>query len=567
MPGPLKSSGRSWPQAPALVERLHQATMKTSNETFRQAYAKIEAQRQALTCHQNTIDSLVKQLEKEKQLCLLSSKHLATCEAELVVIQPRLSFAPKLPAAVLSSIVSKLRRRVAGRAACVRREWQSAVETASALGMFTKVRAGAVGGRIQPATWFGSEESGFTVLATTGGVFSCGGSDQGVTVPALGHGGASGNIFVPRLIEALADKTVVGVSAGERHTVAWTDAGELFTFGAGDSGQLGHGGHQLEAVPRLVEALAGKNVSGASAGGDYTAVWTDEGELYTFGSGNDGQLGHGGHDGEENERVPRLVDALVGNKVAGASAGQLHTVMWTEAGELFTFGDGSYGQLGHGGQHWLAVRIPRLVEGMAGKKVVGASAGEDYTVVWTDAGELFTFGSGDSDSADERGKLGHGGSGWKLVPTLVELLAGEQMVDGKWESDAGIIYDALGVKRVIGASAGKHHTAVWTDAGELFTFGNANNGKLGHGETWRNDLDLVPRLVEALAGQEVIGAAAGDRHTVAWTAFGEIFTFGSGLHGRLGHGVYGEEESWSYGEDAPAPAECRPRLIEAEALM
>ena len=37
------------------------------------------------------------------------------------------------------------------------------------------------------------------------------------------------------------------------------------------------------------------------------AVWTEEGELFTFGNGNYGVLGHGG---TQNEYVPRLVEAL-----------------------------------------------------------------------------------------------------------------------------------------------------------------------------------------------------------------------------------------------------------------
>jgi len=36
-------------------------------------------------------------------------------------------------------------------------------------------------------------------------------------------------------------------------------------------------------VPRLVEALAGKKVVGAAAGGGHTALWTEDGKVFTFG--------------------------------------------------------------------------------------------------------------------------------------------------------------------------------------------------------------------------------------------------------------------------------------------
>jgi alpha-tubulin suppressor-like RCC1 family protein len=97
----------------------------------------------------------------------------------------------------------------------------------------------------------------------------------------------------------------------------------------------------------LVEALAGKlktvAIVGAAGGEYHTAAWTEAGELFTFGDGEDGRLGSGSG-GTQNELVPRLmprrVDALAGKKVIGAAASHQHTSAWTETGELFTFGHG-----------------------------------------------------------------------------------------------------------------------------------------------------------------------------------------------------------------------------------
>jgi len=60
---------------------------------------------------------------------------------------------------------------------------------------------------------------------------------------------------VPRLVEALSGKKVVGAAAGMYHTAVWTNEGEIFAFGDGLYGQLGHGGKEIELVPRLVDAL------------------------------------------------------------------------------------------------------------------------------------------------------------------------------------------------------------------------------------------------------------------------------------------------------------------------
>jgi len=76
----------------------------------------------------------------------------------------------------------------------------------------------------------------------------------------------------------------------------------------------------------------------------YLFLCTAEGALFTFGNGAFGQLGHGG---EEHASMPRWVEALAGKKVVGASAAVQHTAVWTEAGELFTFGNEEEGRLGH----------------------------------------------------------------------------------------------------------------------------------------------------------------------------------------------------------------------------
>jgi len=229
------------------------------------------------------------------------------------------------------------------------------VETAKALGMYKSKLLSVAAGR------------SITAICTVDGkLFTCGGGtdkDSGLGLGfGLGHGGGEdAQELSPRLVEALAGKKVVGVSVGDIHTAAWTDAGELFTFGAGYYGQLGHGGgeHAQELSPRLVEALAGKKVVGVSVGDIHTAAWTEAGELFTFGEGYYGKLGHGG---EEGELLPRLVEALAGKIVVGASAGVCHTAVWNEAGELFTVGLGECGRLGHGGEE--NEYVPRLVESL-----------------------------------------------------------------------------------------------------------------------------------------------------------------------------------------------------------
>lgn len=62
-------------------------------------------------------------------------------------------------------------------------------------------------------------------------------------------------MFIPRAIDALRGRAVVRVACGDTHTLAVTEAGELYTFGRNSNGQLGHGSTDDSLAPRLVEAL------------------------------------------------------------------------------------------------------------------------------------------------------------------------------------------------------------------------------------------------------------------------------------------------------------------------
>ncbi len=82
-------------------------------------------------------------------------------------------------------------------------------------------------------------------------------------------------------------------------------------------------------------------------GNFHPLAWTDAGELFTWGWGRVGQLGHGSS--MNNERVPRRVEAsLIGAKVVGVSCGMYHTMVIADDGALYSFGEGAFTALGHG---------------------------------------------------------------------------------------------------------------------------------------------------------------------------------------------------------------------------
>lgn len=95
----------------------------------------------------------------------------------------------------------------------------------------------------------------------------------------------------PQPIPSLEDVRIVQIASGGYHSLALTDKGELFSWGHGGHGQLGHCTIQNQNVPRLVEALAEECIVYIACGGSSSAAVTDKGKLYMWGNARDCQLG------------------------------------------------------------------------------------------------------------------------------------------------------------------------------------------------------------------------------------------------------------------------------------
>jgi len=170
------------------------------------------------------------------------------------------------------------------------------------------------------------------------------------------------------------------MAACESHTRASSANTSLWTWGVGDSGQLGLGRAAPSYSPeeenkcavcsprQIVFPTDGSAKSSCpsriACGPFHAAVVDSEGKLYTFGSGTHCQLGHGE---AKDEWSPRLVESLLGvgtlrkNGTSGGIAhpnplspsglssvacGLWHTAAISDSGDLYTWGWGRFGQLG-----------------------------------------------------------------------------------------------------------------------------------------------------------------------------------------------------------------------------
>ncbi|WED43764.1 RCC1 domain-containing protein [Legionella cardiaca] len=119
----------------------------------------------------------------------------------------------------------------------------------------------------------------FLALTEAGNVYSWGFNKEG----QLGIN-SEGYIEQPTLINELKEK-VSFIVAGFYHSVCLTKDGEVYTFGDNQKGQLGLSNSNCPHTPQLVSALKNKVISKVAANGNYTLCLTSEGQLYSFGLG------------------------------------------------------------------------------------------------------------------------------------------------------------------------------------------------------------------------------------------------------------------------------------------
>ena len=106
--------------------------------------------------------------------------------------------------------------------------------------------------------------------------------------------GRTGNAATPIPVSIPPAVAVKSVACGGFHSVVVSQQLELFSFGQGTEGQLGHGDFQDCAAPKLVQLLAGLSVRQAAVGLNHTAVSVESGgagALWTWGLNLNKQLG------------------------------------------------------------------------------------------------------------------------------------------------------------------------------------------------------------------------------------------------------------------------------------
>lgn len=269
-----------------------------------------------------------------------------------------------------------------------------------------------------------------------------------------------------------------------KHYLALSNTGLVYSWGVGEHGRLGHSEEcESKDLPTKIAALSEKIVTGISCGTTYSAVVTSNGELYTFGQGRFGKLGHGNSD---DKTIPTLVSALKSHKVINVACGDSHTLCVTDQGKVFVFGDGDFGKLGVGLTS-VGSQVPILIDGLS--NIGSVYSGSHFSMaVSSDGGNVYTWGKG--------GRLGHENVNEDLyTPKKVEGLTG---------------------KIVEKVSVGSAHCLLLMNNGELYGFGKNDFSQVCPPCITKDQVIAKPILTTP-PFLKISGVACGSTQSIIWS--------------------------------------------------
>ena len=313
---------------------------------------------------------------------------------------------------------------------------------------------------------------------------------------------------------------VIQVAAGNAHTCALVETGEVICWGFGAGGQLGVPGAVIvgddeDASMATAVDLGGTAVQ-VSATGDHTCALLDTNNIVCWGNGADGRLGYGNTDTIGDTEAPSAAGTVdVGGPVREVAAGGKHTCALLDSGDVRCWGEGLQGKLGNASTETVGDKeVPSSVAAIdLGGKARQISAGGFHTCAVLEDDSVVCWGRGDS------GQLGYASI--------------DDIGDGETPASQGAVDVGGPVRRV---AVGNSHTCALLLSGEVKCWGLPTFGQLGYGDQEPVGDDEAPSAVGAVdVGGTAVDIAAGDAHSCAVLDGDLAVCWGLGINGRLGY--------------------------------
>lgn len=250
-----------------------------------------------------------------------------------------------------------------------------------------------------------------TCVLLVGGTVRCWGQNFGGEL-GLGHENHIGDDELPSSVSTVSlGGEAVQLAAGNDHTCAVMTGGVVRCWGRGVQGQLGYGDGDGQAIgdnelPNSRDPIdLGRKVVQVSAGQWSTCARTAEGDVYCWGWGETGALGHGDVEDLGDDEAPGSAGPVsIGGSAIHISSGMYHHCAVLDGGDVRCWGDNQIGQLGYGNTNAIgddelpSTVSPVNLDGLAFE----VQAGNLHTCALLTGGTLRCWGNG------SYGKLGYG---------------------------------------------------------------------------------------------------------------------------------------------------------------
>jgi len=309
--------------------------------------------------------------------------------------------------------------------------------------------------------------------------------------------------------------------AGDKHSGMVTNFGRVFTWGWNFSGRLGDGTSTQRINPTdITENFSlemGDKITYLTMGMQTSAAISSSGRIFTWGANASGQLGDGTI---FNKTLPTDISANFNTetdeKVELISLGYVHSAALTNQGRVFTWGNNAYGQLGDGTNSFRVspVNITDNFNFASDELAMGIDLGENFTMLFTNKSNLFTFGLND------KGQLGNGNTDNSSIPLNINNQFTLQAED-----------------RIIKISSGRLHSSFITSDYRVFIWGDNDFGQLGNGSfVKRNSPYEITNNLMLSAGEIISSISLSYGGTSLVTSLGQIKIWGNNDNGQLGNG-------------------------------
>ena len=231
------------------------------------------------------------------------------------------------------------------------------------------------------------------------------------------------------------------------------------------------------------------------------------------------------------------------------SSGKNHSLLKTDTGEIFAWGTWGDISLESDLETFSKIypsEITNLISLQGNDTIKEVSSGDQHSFILTEFGQVYSFGF------DGQGQLGDGGE----VYFVGDLNYASQLK--KEASNITSLFELQPGDKIVQIDGGSNFSVALSQMGDVFTFGENNNGQLGIDNSenlYQTSPIKITSYFDLQQDDQITKIAVGSSHALALTQLGNVYVWGNNNFGQLGNdnrgvNAYKPEKLELYGEKA-----------------